>query len=275
MKSLPTILVGSAATVLMLNGIAFAQQQSQQQQYQQGQAQQHQPGQAQQHQPGQAQQHQPGQAQQYQQGEGQQLSSREVRQFMGTIERDINQMVQSRNPSRWRQWSQNNIADHAVFSRTNAIETEGQSRFIGSVTITKPDLLRLQGAGLSSMSEKLGSVEDFHLDLRVINIQPVGDSAAMVKSRISERATLMPTQGETGGRAGQQGEYTTGQGRGGQNGEESEDEPSRGRSPSHGQQTGLQLESHAICTHLIERNPDSGHLQIGMGICDAQTNAEF
>lgn len=256
MQSLPSILVGSAATVLMLNGIVFAQQQ---QQYQQGQTQQH----------------QQGQSQQYQQGQGQQLSNREVRQFMGTIERDINQIVQSHNPSRFRQWSQNNIADHAVFSRTNSIETEGQSRFIGSVTITKPDLLRLQGSGLSSMSEKLGSVEDFHLDLRVINIQPVGDGAAMVKSRISERATLMPTQGESGGRAGLQGEYTTGQGRGGQAGEEFEDEQPHGRPSTRGQQAGVQLESHATCTHLIERNPDTGHLQIGMGICDAQTNAEL
>ena len=260
MKSLPTILVGSAATVLMLSGLAVAQQQPQQQQ---------------QYQQSQAQQHQPGQSQQYQQGQGQQLSSREVRQFMGTIERDINQLVQTHNPSRWRQWTENTIADHAVFSRTNAIETEGQSKFIGSVTITKPELLRLQGSGLSSMSEKLGSVEDFHLEMRVVNIQPVGDSAAIVKSRISERATLMPTQGGTGGRASQQGEYTTGQGRGGQAGEEFEDEQPRGRQSPHGQQEGLQLESHATCTHLIERNRDSGHLQIGMGICDAQTSAEF
>jgi hypothetical protein len=259
MKSLPTIVVGSAATVLMLNGIAFAQQPAQQQQYQQGQAQQH----------------QPGQSQQYQQGQGQQLSNREVRQFMGMIERDVNQMVQTRNPSRWRQWAENNIADHAVLSRTNAIETEGQSRIIGSMTITKPALLRLLGSGLSSMSERLRSVEDFHLDLRVVNIEPVGDGAAIVKSRISERATLMPTQGEHGGRFGQQHEFTTGQGRGGQAGDEFEDEQSHGRPSPHSQQEGVQLEAHAKCTHLIERNRDSGQLQIGMGICDAQTNAEF
>ena len=73
MKSLPTIIVGSAATVLMLNGIAFAQQQpqqpqqSQQSQYQQGQAQQHQLGQSQQYQQGQGQ--QPGQGQKTAQGQ--------------------------------------------------------------------------------------------------------------------------------------------------------------------------------------------------------------
>jgi hypothetical protein len=250
MKSLPTIGVGSAATALMLSGFALAQQ-PQQQQYQQG------------------------LAQQYQQGQSQQLGNREVRQFMGMVERDVNQMVQTRNLSHLRQWTQTNVADNAVFSRTNAIETEGQSRFTGSVTITKPDLLRLQRFVLSSMSEKLNAVEDFRLDIHVLDIQPVGDAAAMVKSRVSERATLRPPQGESAGRAGEQREFTTGQGRGAHRGEEFEDEQSHGRPSPGGEQGGLQLESQATCTHLIGRNRDSGRLQIAMGICDARTNAEF
>jgi hypothetical protein len=249
MKSLPTIVVGSAATALMLSGFAFAQQQPQQQQYQLGEAPQH------------------------QQGQFQQLDEREVRQFMGMIERDVNQMVQTRNLSHLRQWTEANIADNAVFSRTNAIETDGQSRFIGSVTITKPDLLRLQRFVLSSMSERLNAVEDFRFDMHVLDIQPVGDAAAMVKSRVSERATLMPPQAESGGRAGEQHEFT-GQGRT-HPGEEFEDEQSRGGPSPRGEQGGLQLESQAICTHVIERNRDSGRLQIAMGICEAHTNAEL
>jgi hypothetical protein len=249
MKSLPTIVVGSAATALMLSGFAFAQQQPQQQQYQLGEAPQH------------------------QQGQSQQLDEREVRQFMGMIEQDVNQMVQTRNLSHLRQWTEANIADNAVFSRTNAIETDGQSRFIGSVTITKPDLLRLQRFVLSGMSERLNAVEDFRFDMHVLDIQPVGDAAAMVKSRVSERATLMPPQAESGGRAGEQHEFTTGQGPA-HPGEEFEDEQSRGR-PSPGEQGGLRLESQATCTHLIERHRDSGRLQIAMGICEGHTNAEW
>ena len=105
MKSLTTVVLGSTASVLILNGFAFAQQQSQQQQ-------------------------------QYQQGPTQQLTVREARQFISGIERDINQMVQTGNLSRLRQWTQNNIADNAVFNRTNSIETEGQSRAVASMTIT-------------------------------------------------------------------------------------------------------------------------------------------
>ena len=247
MKSLSTIVAGSAASALMLGGFAFAQQQSQQQQHEQ---------------------------QQYQQGQTQQLTNREVRQFVSQIEREINQMVQTRDLSHLRQWTQNHVADNAVFSRTNSIDTEGQSRAIASMTITKPDLLRLQRFVLSGMPERLSAVEDFELNIHVVSVRPVGDSAAMVKSRVSERATLAPRQGELGGR--QQHESTTGQAPGAQAGEEFEDEQQRGaqRSRQRGQQAALQLESEATCTHLIERNRDSGHLQIAMGICDAQTNAQ-
>src|SRR5258707_5548479 len=181
MKALPTVIMGSAASVLMLNGFAFGQQQPQPQQ-------------------------------QYQQGPTQQLTVREVRQFMGGIERDINQMVQTGNLSRLRQWTQNNIADNAVFNRTNSIEPEGHSRTVTSITITKPALLRLQRFVLSGMSERLNLVEDFRLDIHVLNIQPVGDTAAIVKSRVSERATLALPQGESGGRVGQDHEFSTGQG---------------------------------------------------------------
>jgi len=250
MKSLSTIVAGSAASVLTLYGLAFAQQQSQQQ-YQQ---------------------------QQYPQDQTQQLSNREVRQFVSGIERDINQMVQTGNLSRLRQWTQDHVADHAVFSKTNSIETEGRSRAIGAMTITKPDLLRLQRFVLSGMSERLNSVEDFQLDIQVLSVQPVGDSAAMVKSRVSERATLAPRQAEFGGRLGHEQE-STGQGPDAQAGEDFDEPHQRGqqrsRQSGHGQQAGLQLESHALCTHLIERNRDGGRLQIAMGICDAQTNAQL
>src|SRR5260370_31975625 len=213
MKSLSTIVAGSGASVLMLNGFAFAQQQSQQQQ-------------------------------QYQQSQTQQLTNREVRQFVSQIERDIIQMVQTGNLSRLRQWTQDHVADNAVFSRTNSIETEGQSRAIASMTITKPDLLRLQRFVLSGMSERLNSAEDFQLDIQVVNVQPVGDSAAIVKSRVSERATLAPRQAESGGRVGQQRESTTGQAPRAQPGEEYQDSQQRGRS-TRGHQPGRQLESEA------------------------------
>jgi hypothetical protein len=246
MKSLSTIVVGSAASVLMLSGLAFAQQQSQQQQ-------------------------------QYQQG--QQLTNREVRQFVSQTEREINQIVQSGNLSRLRQWTQTHVADNAVMTRTNSFETEGQTRAVGSVTITKPDLLRFQRFVLSAMPERLHSVEDYRLEIQVMNVQPVGETAALVKSRVSERATLVPRQSEMGSRMGQEQEFTTGQGQSGQAAEEFEDgqqrRGQRGRQFSRGQQGSLQFESQATCTHLIEKNPEAGRIQVTMGICDATTNAQL
>ena len=127
------------------------------------------------------------------------------------------------------------------------------------------------------LSEKLNSVEDFQLDIHVLNVQPVGDSAAMVKSRVSERATFVPRQGELGSRMGREQEFTTGQGPRAREGEDSEDAQSRqrGRQLGRGQSGSVQLESHATCTHLIERDRDAGRLQIAMGICNAQTEAQL
>jgi hypothetical protein len=237
---LSTIVAGSAASVLLLSGSAFAQQQSQ----------------------------------------GQQLSNREVRQFVSGIERDVNQMVQSGDLSRLRPWTQSHVADHAVLNRTNLMETEGHSRVISSVTLTKPDLLRLQRFVLSNMSEKLNNIEDYRLDIQVQNVEPVGDSAAIVKSRVTERATV--TSRREGGRfseqrEGQRGEFTTGQSPKSEMQSEEEDEGmprQRGRQQtSRGQ--GVQLELQANCTHMIERSRDSGRLLIGMGVCDATTEAQF
>jgi hypothetical protein len=247
MKAISAIAAGSAASVLLLNGFAFAQQQTQQYQ------------------------------QQFQQG--QQLSNREVRQFVSGIERDVNQMVQSGDLSRLRQWTQNHVADHAVLNRTNSIETEGRSRIMSSVTITKPDLLRLQRFVLSSISEKLSALDDYRLDIQVLNVEPVGDSAAIVKSRVTERAALTPRHGEGGGRFSQrdQRDSTTGQGPQSemQAGEDFDEPRQRGRQSGRGQQGGLQIELQANCTHLIERNRDAGRLQIGMGVCDATTEAQL
>jgi hypothetical protein len=244
-----TIVAGSAASVLLLlTGSAFAQQE---QQYQQGQG-------------------------------GQQLSNREVRQFVNGIERDVNQMVQSGDLSRLRQWTQNNVADHAVLSRTNSIETEGHSRLMSSVTVTKPDLMRLQRFVFGGMSERLNNMDDFRLEIQVLNVEPIGDSAAIVKSRVTERATLTARHGEGGGRMGQQHnsdrDFTTGEGpRSEMQGEEDfeEGQQRHGRQANRGQQGGVRVESQATCTHLIERNRDAGRLQIGMGVCDATTEAQL
>jgi hypothetical protein len=255
---LSTMVAGSAACVLLLNGFAFAQQQP------------------------------PQYPQQFQQGQGQPpLTSREVRQYMSAIERDVNQMVQSGDFSRLRQWTQNNVADHAVLNRTNSIETEGHSRIMSSVTVTKPDLIRLQRFAFSSMSERLSGLEDFRLEIQVQGVEPVGDSAAIVKSRVSERATLTPRRGE--GRIGQRDsgqhdrDFTTGQGPQSdmQAGEDFEEGQQRqhGRQMSRGQGS-IQIELQATCTHLIERNrtlpnPDIARFQIGMGVCDATTEAQY
>jgi hypothetical protein len=40
------------------------------------------------------------------------------------------------------------------------------------------------------------------------------------------------------------------------------------------QQGRAQLETQATCTHLLERNQNSGNIQIVMGVCNAETRAQ-
>lgn len=219
-------------------------------------------------------------AQQYQRDQGgRQLGDREVRQFVSGLERDVNQMVQSGDLSRLRQWTQDNVADHAVLSRTNSIETERHSRVMSSVTITKPDLMRLQRFVFGGLSERLGNLDDFRLDIQVMNVEPVGDSAAIVKTRVTQRATLAARHREGGPRTGEEDDrdhdFTTGQGPHPetQGGDDFEEGQQRHGHRSH--QGSVRIESEATCTHLIERSRDAGHLQIGMGVCDATTQAQL
>lgn len=254
---LSTIVTGSAAAVLLLTASAFAQRPPAPYQQQQ--------------------QQQPQQQQQWQQGQHQRghVSKREARQFMSGIERDVTQMVQSGDLSHLREWTQDHVADHAVLSRTNTIATEANSRVVSSATITKPDLMRLQRFVLSGISDKLNAVEDYGLNIQVMNVEPVGDSAAIVKSRITERATIGAPRAGRLGQQQQQGQqprdFTTGQGPRQDLDEDDDDgqQQPAGRSPG-----SVQMELHAICTHLLERNKE-GKLQVGMGVCDATTEAQL
>src|SRR5690242_6017517 len=95
-------LAGTIACGLMLTTAAYAQQPTQQQS--------------------------PQQQQQQQDQSGQQLSARDVRQFMQRVDRDINQIMQSGNFDRLRQWTQSNIAYGPVFSGTREFYVDGQRK---------------------------------------------------------------------------------------------------------------------------------------------------
>jgi len=248
-------LAGTVMSGLMLTTAAYAQQPTQQQQQQQQPQQQDQSGQP-------------------------QLSNREARQFMQRVERDVNQIMQSGNLDRLRQWTQATVADGAVFSGTREFFADGQRKLFASATMTKQDLLRLEQFAMGSMSSEFsGPQQDYNFHIQVLNVQPIGDSAALVKTRVTESKTIGGPRTAGSARFGQRQQFDdrqdqSTQGAGDRDADEQQCNRRQRGQPfgQHGQQQGaVQLETEAMCTHLIKRGENGGRIQVAMQTCESET----
>jgi len=213
--------------------------------------------------------------QQQQDQSGQQLSNREARQFMQRVERDVTQIMQSGNLDRLRQWTQATIADGAVFTGTREFNADGQRKVFMSATLTKQDIMRLARLAMGTMSEFSELQQDFNFNIQVLNVQPIGDSAALVKTRVTESQTIGGPRTTGTARFGQrqqfddrQDQFT--QGAGDRDADDQFTRRQRGQQ-QRGQQQSAQLETQAMCTHLLKRSDDGGRIQVAMQTCDAET----
>src|SRR5262245_59409201 len=248
-------LAGTIVSGLMLTTAVYAQQPTQQQIQQQQQQQQEQLGQS-------------------------QLSSREVRQFMQRVERDINQILQSGNLDRLRQWTQSNIADGAVFSGTREFYVDGQRKLSVNATLTKQDIMRLQRLAMGSMPEFSDLQQDSNFNIQVLSVQPIGDSAALVKTRVTESRTIGGPRTTGSARFGQRQQFDDRQDQvtQGAGDRDADDQQSNRRQRGQqfgqrGQQGTVQLETQGLCTHLLRRD-DGGRIQVAMQTCDAETQLQ-
>jgi hypothetical protein len=147
------------------------------------------------------------------------------------------------------------------------INNRGVTKSATSMTLTKQDLTRLQTFVFGMMPDALQNIHDFNTDIRVQGVTPIGQSSAMVQTLITQHRVVgggfQRGQDEQWGAAGEGGSSesygTVGQGgSGGGQGEFA---------------GGFPVNTRAICRYVLDRNPQSGNLQIVMGICDARTRA--
>ena len=217
---------------------------------------------------------------QQQQQDQSQLSSRDVRQFMQRVERDINQIMQSGNFDRLRQWTQSNIADGAVFSGTREFYVDGQRKLSVNATLTKQDIMRLERLAMGSMPEFSDLQQDSNFNIQVLSVQPIGDSAALVKTRVTENKTIGGSRTSGSGRFGQRQQFDDRQDQAtqGAGDRDADDQQSNRRQRGQqfgqrGQQGTVQLETQGLCTHLLRRD-DGGRIQVAMQTCDAETQLQ-
>jgi hypothetical protein len=150
-----------------------------------------------------------------------------------------------------------------------------------NATLTKQDILRLERFAMGSMPESSELQQDFNFNIQVLNVQPIGDSAALVKTRVTESKTLGGSRTTGSARFGQrqsddrQDQFTQGAGD-----RDADDQQSTRRQRGQpfgqrGQQQGsVQLETQAMCTHLLKRSDDGGRIQVAMQTCDAETQLQ-
>jgi len=169
-----------------------------------------------------------------------------------------------------------------VFTGTREFHADGQRKLFVNAPLTKQDILRLERFAMGSMSEFSELQQDFNFNIQVLNVQPVGDSAALVKTRVTESKTIGGPRSTGSARFGQRQQFDDRQDQvtQGAGDRDADDQQSNRRQRGQqfgqrGQQQGtVQLETQGLCTHLLRRSEDGGRIQVAMQTCDAETQLQ-
>lgn len=273
------LLVGTAMSALMVCATSFAQQ------------------------PGSQRFQNPMQQNSKQQGEQQgQLSPREVRSYFRQVEGQISQAVQSGNAKQVGDWTQANFANGASFQAVLQIGRQNgpgtAPHEIRVLSLDKNEMLQRQHIAFALAPEFLHRIQNYDLGIRVVSVQPIGNDAAMVKTRISESGTIgigggsqlggtsrSGTQGmgfsepqnqseNQGFQPGQSGASRFQAQRELQNEAQQNEEQAQNQSGQPGQSgvfqgQGISFNANAECNQVVQRGSISGHLMIGLANCTA------
>lgn len=169
----------------------------------------------------------------------QDLSAREVQSFFDGMEQEVVQAMRAGEYARLLDWTEDNLADGATFVLSQEIYVGDERKGFTVTSLDKQDMLQLSRVALGIMSEIQGqAVQDYALDIQVINVDPIGPNAATAATRITESGKLaLP----------------------------GEEDAQQRRSPP------TEVKATADCHHLIQRDRDAGQLVMGMTACEART----
>ncbi len=135
----------------------------------------------------------------------QQLSEQEVQDFLDDAQESMTEAVNSGDFGKILEWTQNSIADGAVFNAGMELYAGDERKGFTSLTLTKDDMVRLGGisAGILSGLQR-GAIEDYSLEIEMTDFTPIGPNAAMVRTEIVERGRLSLTGASSPAMAGKQ-----------------------------------------------------------------------
>lgn len=225
-----------------------------------------------------------GQQSSSQQGSGQQGIEQEVRSFVQQSEQTINRAVQQGDENAIRQWTQMHIDDSASLSML--MQTSGSGRTpkgLQATVLDKQEMMKRQSAMFSLMPDLLKLVNNYDLSIRLLNVEPISDNAAIVKTRITESGTIGGRQATASSSSygrqtstGQQSSSTYQQDQS-QSGQTAATGAGSGQQSSSGQQRfgqswgqSVSFNGVAECTQLIHREQTGNRMTIGLSNCTAE-----
>jgi hypothetical protein len=181
----------------------------------------------------------------------QRLGEDQVREFLTGLSEEVQTAIEARDPARIRQWTQDTIADGAVFMVASEVYRGDERQAFSVVNLTKEDMLAFQGMALSSMMSQGGpQLQDVSFRVEVENVDPIGPNAATATTRITESATIAAPQGQAMARPADQAHAVE----------------------ATGALQGARFEATSTCRHLIQRAEAADALQIGLTTCQSRTD---
>lgn len=124
------------------------------------------------------------------------ITGEEVEAYFGEVQEEAAEIMRAGELHRMIAWIEDNFADGAVLQASmNVIRGDEHKAFI-AMTLDKDDLLRMGGMFAGAFQQM--DIEDFALEVEVIDVIPHGPGAASVTSQWRESFTVaMPaTDGE-------------------------------------------------------------------------------
>jgi hypothetical protein len=161
------------------------------------------------------------------------ITSEEVEAYFQQVAQEATEIMRTEELHRMIDWVDENFADGAVLQASmNVIHGEEPKGFL-SISLDKDDLTRWSGLLVGSLQDM--EIQDFSVDVEVLDVVSHGPGAATATTRWTETFTVVPPQmGE---------------------GAEPADEA-------------LTLEEVANCTQIVQRNGE--RLQMGLMTCTGE-----
>lgn len=121
------------------------------------------------------------------QQEAQDLSREAVTSFVEKLEQDAEKLVRDGDYQRLTGWAKDNIADEARIFASEDINVGDRRKASIVVSLDKQDIVRLSGAMAGMMAGlPKDAVQDYALDIEVLDVKPIGPNAAIMTTRIVE-----------------------------------------------------------------------------------------